>query len=224
MCVHQSAQQNRFQAERNTRQENPITGQPCGYNGGEAAPSTGRPPSGQLSKGLVPMKGPMDHMTVPNKDVPSKRVDPTKNQSSSFSVGAGCMATNTANDTAPRSVSRITESALCDGFSIRESTPERRRTPGQVVRGSQRPKDNLSSGCLAADRVQDHPTPLLRKPGSCGAGVGTGGAGHLVQGPNGFVPAGIEDFYGEMYDEVGYAQPVASTFRRACGVVAGGAR
>ncbi|CAE8734736.1 unnamed protein product, partial [Polarella glacialis] len=89
--------------------------------------------------------------------------------------------------------SRRTDSSVVmteAGFAPREPTPERRTTPGQVVRGGYRPKDNLSFGCLAADNFADHPLNLPRKAGSGASGVGSGGAVHLVAGPMGFMPAG----------------------------------
>jgi hypothetical protein len=128
-------------------------------------------------------------MTVPDRDVPQKRVDPTRNQSAAFQLGVACVQVNVE---APRSYSRLTESSMGEVFGMgsREATPERRRTPGQVVRGGLRPKDSLAGGgCVATDK-QDHPLALPRKAGSAQPGVGTGGSGHLEIGPLGFVPQG----------------------------------
>eukprot|EP00927_Polykrikos_kofoidii_P061023 TRINITY_DN55913_c0_g1_i1.p1 TRINITY_DN55913_c0_g1~~TRINITY_DN55913_c0_g1_i1.p1 ORF type:complete len:241 (-),score=28.61 TRINITY_DN55913_c0_g1_i1:81-803(-) len=216
---HNSVQDIRRQSERYQRQENPITGEQMS---GSAPSSSRRPPSGNLTSSLVPSKGPMDHMTVPNRDVPARRTDPTRNQSTNFDGGIACVPT--APQERARSLSRLTDSALGEGFTQREPTPERRRrTPGEVVRGGCRPKDNLTSGLLTADK-QDHPLALPRKAGSCGAGVGSGGAGHLVQGPLGFVPGGAEDMYGESELRAPSPGPNRSgpSFRRACGVVATG--
>merc|ERR1712217_271391 len=81
------------------------------------------------------------------------------------------------------------ESAMADILTMRAPTPERRSTPGQVVKGGYRPKDQLGGGCVVADKPAADPMGLPRKVGSGNAGVGTGGCGHLVQGPCGFVPA-----------------------------------
>eukprot|EP00928_Gymnodinium_smaydae_P056035 TRINITY_DN39484_c0_g1_i1.p1 TRINITY_DN39484_c0_g1~~TRINITY_DN39484_c0_g1_i1.p1 ORF type:complete len:258 (+),score=21.60 TRINITY_DN39484_c0_g1_i1:62-775(+) len=218
-CSNQSWQEQRRRAEQYSRQENPITGEPLG-----GASGSRRPPSGNLSKGLVPTKGPFDHMTVPDRDVPQKRVDPTRNRSASLGPGGACVP----HDPAPsmRAQSRLTEGQLGEGLAAREPTPERRRTPGQVVKGGSRPKDNLTAGCLTSDK-QDHPMALPRRAGSCGPGVGSGGSGHLVAGPMGFVPAGQEDMYGEaeFATSGGYSAGTAPRpFQRACGVAAVGAR
>lgn len=230
MCSNLSLQEGRQVAERYKRQEglNPITGQPLGGGsgggggggGGYEAAAPGRPPSGNLGRGLLPSKGPLDHMTG-DRDVPQKRVDPSKNQAPNFLLGAVGLAVPPVQ--APRAISRITEGGLCEGMGVREPTPERRRTPGQVVRGGLRPKDNLTGGCLTADK-QDHPLALPRKAGSRGPGVGSGGSCHLVVGENGLMPRGPEDVYGEAFlAEDTYPLQVGETrFQRACGIVAVG--
>mmetsp|Transcript_69405 Transcript_69405/g.224441 ORF Transcript_69405/g.224441 Transcript_69405/m.224441 type:complete len:227 (-) Transcript_69405:73-753(-) len=180
LSSNMSLQENRRQGEKMSRQENPITGEPMR--------TATRPPSGSLQAGLVPNKGPMDHVTVPDKDVPARRPDPTRNQSTSLHSGVACVPVPAEPSRAVPS--RVTESSLGEGFLSREPTPERRSTPGQVVRSGVRPKDSLSGGgCLASER-QDHPLNLPRKAGSGAPGVGSGGSGHIVQGPNGFVPQG----------------------------------
>jgi len=219
---NQSLHENRRQAEHMRRQDNPITGEAMHGgsrpNSGDSAPSRGRPPRGHFDAGLVPTKGPLDHMTG-GKDVPQKRVDPSRNQSVGLAgAGLSCIPHVEAN-LPVRSNSRLTEGAFGEGFSIRESTPERRHTPGQVLRGNSRPKDNLTAGCLTSDK-QEHPLQLPRKAGSGGYGVGSGGAGSLVQGPMGFVPAGMEDLYGEQHLRDPSPAPGSGTavpFRRACG-------
>mmetsp|Transcript_26453 Transcript_26453/g.47747 ORF Transcript_26453/g.47747 Transcript_26453/m.47747 type:complete len:243 (-) Transcript_26453:52-780(-) len=194
LASDKSMQEQRVIGERNGRQAasvNPITGEVMG--GAPApAPAPRRPPSGNLSAGLVPSSGPLDPMTVPNKDVSGKRVDPSRNQAPSFHGGAAFMVPKS--DELPQRVgSRLTEGNLEmgeAGFGGREPTPERRTTPGQVVRSGLRPKDSLSGGgCVTSDK-QDHPLGLPRKAGSGIAGTGSGGYVHLVPGPNGFVPAG----------------------------------
>lgn len=197
----------RRQGEQHRRQENPITH----HVPHVGAP--GRPPSGNLGPGLRPSKGPIDHMTVADKDVPSKRVDPTKNQSCSFGIGASCVPNYTPEP--QRAPSRITESpGEVLGPGIRERTPEVRRTPGQVVRSGSRPKDSLTIGCVAAER-SDHALGFLRKAGSGAAGVGSGGSVHLVAGPCGFVPAGPSRPEVEMSCMQGH--DAAIPFRRVCG-------
>mmetsp|Transcript_80043 Transcript_80043/g.158566 ORF Transcript_80043/g.158566 Transcript_80043/m.158566 type:complete len:228 (-) Transcript_80043:77-760(-) len=201
LSSNQTLLEQRRHNERTTRQENPITHQP-----------DGRPPSGNLQRGLVPSKGPLDHVTVPNRDVPARRPDPTKNHSTNLQTGIACVPTSALRQ---RSVpSRVTESILGEGFLAREPTPERRTSPGQVVRSSVRPKDNLSSGCITADR-QDHPLNLPRQAGSAPAGVGTGGVGHIAQGPFGFVPQGPFDFYGEQTEVPGAHQARRSSSKGA---------
>lgn len=204
-CANHSLLENRRASERMARQENPITGEPMHSD-------SGRPPSGSLSVGLVPKKGPLDHMTLPDKDVPGKRVDPTKNHTASLGAGVACVPL-TSEPT--RTSSRLTEGCLGEGFSVREPTPERRRSPGQIVRSSSRPKDSLSGGaCIASDRV-DHPLNLPRKAGSAGAGVGSGGSVHLVAGPCGFVPAGSNV---ESQEEPSLPPRPEVPFRRAVGM------
>lgn len=202
----------RRQGEQHRRQENPITHQ---------APypsASGRPPSGNLGLGLRPSKGPLDHMTVADKDVPAKRVDPTKNQSNSFGVGMGAACVPSYTPEPPRAQSRLTETSGAGevfGPGKRERTPEPRRTPGQVVRSGIRPKDSLATGLVSAE-PPDQPLGLLRKAGSGAAGVGSGGSVHLVAGPCGFVPAGpprpAMDLTAGMHGH-GAAIP----FRRVCG-------
>eukprot|EP00931_Biecheleriopsis_adriatica_P009584 TRINITY_DN110650_c0_g1_i1.p1 TRINITY_DN110650_c0_g1~~TRINITY_DN110650_c0_g1_i1.p1 ORF type:complete len:259 (-),score=46.77 TRINITY_DN110650_c0_g1_i1:58-795(-) len=191
-----SLQDQRRIGERNGRQGqggiNPITGEPSsGYRAPSPVPVR-RPPSGNLQAGLHPVSGPLDPMTVPNKDVSGKKVDPTRNASSNFMGGEGFCVPK-CDEQPARSVSRLTQGNLEvneAGLGGREATPERRSTPGQVLRAGLRPKDNLSGvACMAGDK-QDHPLALPRKAGSAAAGVGTGGSVHLVAGPNGFVPAG----------------------------------
>lgn len=194
LSSNHSLQDQRRHAERYGRQEgsfNPITGE-----GASDRPlPTRRPPSGHLQAGLVPVSGPLDPMTVPNKDVSGKKVDPTRNQSASFGTGAFCVPTSS--DQPQRTRSRVTEGNLEigeHGLGAREPTPERRTAPGQVLRGGLRPKDSLSGvACLAADR-QDHPLSLPRKAGSAPPGIGSGGFVHIVAGPNGFVPMGIDPY------------------------------
>jgi len=186
LSSNHSLHENHRQKEHLARQENPITGERSGYG-------ARRPPSGNLAQGLQPKIGSMDHVTNPDKDVPSKRVDPTKNQSPSLQGGLACVPVY---EERSRSLSRLTEGGIGDVIQMRtsrEPTPERRNTPGQVVKGGMRPKDNLSAGgCVVADRPAVDPMGFARKAGSGGAGVGSGGSGHLVQGPFGFVPAGAQ--------------------------------
>eukprot|EP00929_Paragymnodinium_shiwhaense_P014835 TRINITY_DN122801_c0_g1_i1.p1 TRINITY_DN122801_c0_g1~~TRINITY_DN122801_c0_g1_i1.p1 ORF type:complete len:238 (-),score=31.25 TRINITY_DN122801_c0_g1_i1:117-830(-) len=214
LSSHQSVGELRRQSEYMRRQEyNPITGESNGAGGAASSSGAGRPPSGNLATGLVPTKGPSGgYVTVPDRDVPQKRVDPTKNQSCSF--GSGNSLVPLPSQDPVRSNSRLTEGNLASGFSIRESTPERRRSPGEVVRGGIRPKDNLQHGCMVFDK-QD-PVGLPRKPGSCGYGVGSGGAGNLEQGAMGFVPRGAPDPYADDV-QVGNRDMTAVPFRRACG-------
>lgn len=190
LSSNQTLFENRRQKEQMWRKENPITGE--GSGGG----STGlrRPPSGNLQSGLQPKIGPMDHMTLPDKDVPCKRVDPTKNQSSNLTGGIACVPTY---EERARGGSRLTEGTCGDVLQMRESTPERRgsssrrSSPGQVLKGNLRPKDNLSvGGCVVADRPAVDPMGFNRKAGSGPSGIGSGGSGHLLQGPGGFVPIG----------------------------------
>lgn len=233
-CSNQSLSQQRQMGEQMRRQElNPITGEPIvrgGFGSGSGAdglPPSGRKPSGCLGPNLVPTVGPLDHMTALNcKDVPNKRVDPTRNQSTSLHSGVACLA-HESNEPSRAQPSRITESCFGEGFQERERrtpTPDRsgsgngsrRSTPGEVVRSNFRPKDNLSAGCLASDKFSDHPLNLPGKAGRAGAGHGSGGACSIMQGPNGFVPIGPEGF-----DMSGYAQmqpaPRDRPFQRACG-------
>mmetsp|Transcript_19372 Transcript_19372/g.42284 ORF Transcript_19372/g.42284 Transcript_19372/m.42284 type:complete len:237 (+) Transcript_19372:123-833(+) len=204
--------------ERYARQENPITHECAGDSRGQ--------PAAALGVGLVPLKGPMDHMTVleKDKDVPAKRVDPTRNQSSSLTVGGGCVPVPP--DAPQRGPSRITESAFeaGGGFAQRAATPERRNTPGQVVRGGLRPKDNLSGGALITADRQDHPLALPRKAGSAAPGTGSGGSGHLIAGPNGLVPLGPTD----SDDLPSAGRPSSQSnqvpFQRACGLRASAVR
>jgi len=183
LSSNQSLQDNRRYVERVNRQEtNPITGEAMTTR--TSTPSR-RPPSGNLGAGLVPTKGPMDHMTVLNKDVPAKKVDPTRNQSTSFgTAGVSCIPVTNEVAKPPRPM----ESAIADLLSQRAPTPERRSTPGQVVKGGYRPKDSLAYGCIVADKPATDPMGLPHQAGSGGAGVGSGGSGHLVAGPTGFVP------------------------------------
>lgn len=207
LCSNRSLHDQRRVGEQMLRQENPITGH-SSYHG-----APGKPPSGNLGIGLLPTKGPLDHMTVADKDVPAKRVDPSKNHSANLIVGSGCVAQ--CDRQPPRAPSRITESAFIDGLGMREATPERRRTPGQVVRSGIRPKDSLQSGCVASERC-DHPLGLQRKAGSAGAGIGSGGCVHIVAGPNGFVPAGPPELEVDLGRQ-GSRDSGAIPFRRVCG-------
>uniref|UniRef100_A0A7S4SDN4 Uncharacterized protein n=1 Tax=Alexandrium monilatum TaxID=311494 RepID=A0A7S4SDN4_9DINO len=213
LSSNHTLQEQRRQGERMTRQENPITHEP--------ASTSGRPPSGNLQAGLLPSKGPLDHMTVPDRDVPQRRVDPSRNRSHSLHSGVACVPVS--DEPQQRTLpSRVTSGQLGEGFLAREPTPERRTSPGQVVRGGVRPKDSLSGGgCLASDRP-DHPLALPRKAGSCGPGVGTGGSGHIVQGPNGFVPAGPVDFDVEVEAPVPLKRASSGQFRPVWGAAAGG--
>jgi len=221
-------QEQRRQGERFGRQDsnvNPITGEPAPGSAPSTAPGPGvgvglrRPPSGNLQAGLLPTKGPLDHVIVPDKDVPSKRPDPTRNQSTSFHSGGSLVPVS---DEQPRGQpSRVTEGGLGEGFVQREPTPEgrRRNTPGQVVRSGVRPKDSLSGGgCMTSDRpVLDHPMQLPRKAGSAAPGIGSGGAVHLVAGPGGIVPQG-PDFFGADEDGPGPVQHGGSVpFKSAWG-------
>mmetsp|Transcript_100158 Transcript_100158/g.312059 ORF Transcript_100158/g.312059 Transcript_100158/m.312059 type:complete len:232 (+) Transcript_100158:116-811(+) len=205
-------QEQRKRGEVMARQENPITH--------ESSAASGRPPSGNLQRGLLPAKGPLDHMTVPDRDVPQKRPDPSRNRSQSLHSGVACVPVSNEQQ---RASSRLTEGQLAgEGFLVREPTPERRTSPGQVVRSGSRPKDSLSGvGCLASDRP-DHPLALPRKAGSCGPGVGTGGSGHLVPGPNGFVPAGPEDLDVEPEVRAPPKRANSREFRSVWGAAAGG--
>lgn len=207
-------------AERNARQENPITHEPL------VRGAPGRPPSGNLRAGLVPVSGPVDSAGIlPNKDLPAKRVDPTKNQSSSFHTGVSCVPQ--ASSTPRATVSRITESSFGEGLMERAPTPEqssrrssRRSTPGQVVRAGSRPKDSLSGGgCITSDLPSEHPLALPRKPGSESASVGSGGAVHIVPGPTGFVPMGLEDDSLVLpQSQARRAQEGRRPYQRMCGV------
>merc|ERR1712187_98544 len=139
-------------------------------------------------------------------------------------AGNSCVAAVERSHT-PRPRSRITESAFGDGFAVRESTPERRRSPRELARltgvAVLRPKDNLTGGCVTAD-AQAHPLRLPRIPGSCGQGVGSGGVGSLIQGPMGFMPGGSEDVEVESELHVPLPAPSSTTalpFRRNCGLV-----
>mmetsp|Transcript_66194 Transcript_66194/g.123575 ORF Transcript_66194/g.123575 Transcript_66194/m.123575 type:complete len:230 (-) Transcript_66194:103-792(-) len=205
----QSVQEHRRQCERMQRSENPITGGPA-IAGGTGVPPR-PPPSESFGSGLVPTAGPMDHITVPGRDVPAKRVDPTKNRAPAFAAEA-----RRPSQDGPRNVSRITEGSLGELLTDRAPTPERRNTPGQVVRGGSRPKDQLLPGCLAGVSVQEHPMALPRKAGSGSSGVGTGGGGHLVAGPTGFVPRAMEDDVG--WEPEVQCQDGSVPFRRVCGV------
>lgn len=218
MFTNHSMQEQRRHGERIMRQENtnPITGEPMPMASGRSA----RPPSGNLKVGsFVPTSGPLDNYTIADKDVPARRPDPSKNQSASFVPGAAMVPHSSESS---RSGSRLTESALGEGCLERSATPERRtperrRTPGQVVRSNSRPKDNLYGGCLTSDS-KDHPLTLPRKAGSIPHYVGSGGSGHIVQGPNGFVPAAPDDC---IRDEPQASTPLgddAVPFRRVCGV------
>mmetsp|Transcript_54070 Transcript_54070/g.86014 ORF Transcript_54070/g.86014 Transcript_54070/m.86014 type:complete len:244 (-) Transcript_54070:104-835(-) len=223
LCSNQTAQEQRRLGEQMRRQENnPITGEPM------SVPSR-RPPSGSrgsLRSGLVPSSGPLDHVIAPDKDVPSKRVDPTKNISSSFQSGVSCM-TYDRPEVSRSQPSRITESCFAEGLCERAPTPERssssrRSTPGQVVRTNLRPKDNLSGGCVTSDRPSDHPLNLPRKVGSASQAVASGGSCHILQGPNGFVPVGPEDedLMSQAPRRASSREPGDRGFRRACGLVA----
>ncbi|CAK0872896.1 unnamed protein product [Prorocentrum cordatum] len=180
-----------------SRQEgayNPITGE-TGGSRPSSRPSSGsrRAPAGNLQAGLIPATGPLDHMTAPEKDLPGRRLDPTRNQSSSLQPGVACVAPGSEQQ---RGASRITESSIVPlsadgGLGPREPTPERRRTPGQVVRGGIRPKDCLASGCVASER-SDHPQNLPRP-------ANPNERGSLVPGPCGMVPMGT-DFVAEDVD------------------------
>jgi len=211
LCSNHSLQEQRRFGERASRQENPIVHEPS-VDGS----TCGRPPSGNLRAGLVPAKGPLDHMTQldRDKDVPCKRLDPTRNRSASLGPGVCCVPLS---DSRPRAVNvRITGSSFGEGLGVRETTPERRRVPGQVLRSGVRPKDSLSGGgCVASDRAE-HPLNLPRKAGSAGAGVGSGGSVHLVAGPTGFVPMGPADLESEV--EVGAHRVPSVPFTRACGI------
>mmetsp|Transcript_64559 Transcript_64559/g.151280 ORF Transcript_64559/g.151280 Transcript_64559/m.151280 type:complete len:241 (+) Transcript_64559:79-801(+) len=195
LCSDQTLQEQRRAAECNGHQQapvvNPITGEMAG-GVPEPKTATRRPPSGNLQPGLQPLTGPMDPLTVPNKDVFGKKVDPTRNQSANFG-GAEGFCIPKSDDISVRSGSRITQGNLElgeGGLGAREPTPERRSVPGQVLRGGLRPKDHLSgSACVTSDR-QDHPLALPRKAGSAGPGTGSGGSVHIIAGPTGFVPAG----------------------------------
>lgn len=159
-----------------------------------------------------------------NRDVPQRRLDPSKNRSRGLAgAGSSCVATIERSHT-PRARSRITESVFGDGFSVRESTPKRCRSPGGLARltGASvlRPKDNLTGGCVTSD-AQAHPLRLPRIPGSCGYGVGSGGAGSLIQGPMGFVPAELKNFSDESDLRAPSPAPAATTavpFQRVCGL------
>lgn len=225
LVSNQSLHKQRVMGEQMRRQDiNPITGEPMGgAPTSDGGAGTKQKQTGCLGSNLVPNSGPLDHMTVPDKDVPSKRVDPTKNQSTSFQSGVSCLAHE--NREPPRmQPSRITDGQLGDGFCERRTpTPEgssRRSTPGQVVRSNTRPKDNLSGGgCVASDKYGEHPLNLPRKAGSAAAGIGSGGSCHIFQGPNGFVPMGPENF--DMPEpEPAHFGAQHRPFQRACGVAA----
>jgi len=206
------------------QQYNPITGDLIG-----GGPTSGLPPPApkknlsNFDAGLRPNQGALDAGLVPDKDVPAKRVDPSRNQSTSFHSGVACMAQETPWNAPVRSA--ITESCFGDGFCERaperSATPDsssRRSTPGQVVRTNLRPKDNLSGGCVASDRPVEHPLNLPGKASRAGPGRGSGGAGQIMQGPNGFVPMGPKDMEAPRQMS---SNRDASPFRRACGGVAG---
>lgn len=219
--------------ERMRRQEvNPITGEPMGGPGAapSAAPSGSSKASSNLGAGLVPTSGPVENVLLNDKDVLSKRRDPTKNQSTSFHSGVSCLA-HEANEPSRQQPSRITESCfgegLCERFTPtpdRESSSRgsRRSTPGQVVRSNYRPKDNLSGGCVSSDKPGDHPLNLPGKASRAGPGVGSGGSCNIMQGPNGFVPLGPEDRYmaepAQPRGSGGYS--AQQPFQRACGAAA----
>jgi hypothetical protein len=223
--------------ERMRRQEmNPITGEPMGAPGPSpsVAPSLSSKPSGNLGTGLVPSSGPLDTVLMIGKDVPSKRRDPTKNESKSFHSGVSCLA-HEAQELPRMQPSRITESCFGEGLverstptptfdcgsesSSRRSTPGR-SVPGQVVRSNTRPKDNLSGGCCITDKPGEHPLNLPGKAGRAGPGVGSGGNCHIFQGPNGFVPIGPEDMTESAPPRTsgGYSAP--RPFQRVCGAAA----
>merc|ERR1719316_614042 len=188
-----------------------------------------RPPPGGasgigdcLQPSLIPATGPLNHFTSETgTDRPQKRVDPMKNRSQSLEPGVGCLAPAGA---APRrGTSRLTEGGLGEGFvprdeprlqrsSSRGATPERRE-PGQIVRGGYRPKDHLSSGCIAAER-HDHPLNLPRPMGSVPKERGSGGADNLVQGPDGIMPYGVDHEPEVAPQQLG----AAPSFQRAYGV------
>lgn len=170
----------------------------------------------------------------PEKDVPSKRVDPTKNQTTSFQSGVSCLAHEDKDPVdmhgfAPRmQPSRITESCIGQGFCERRTpTPDggsssRRSTPGQVVRTNLRPKDNLSAGCLTSDKCSEHPLNLPGKAGRAGEDgrkAAVGGSCHIFQGPNGFVPMGPGDLDMPVQAHARSASR-DRPFQRACGVAA----
>lgn len=210
LCSDQTLQEQRRVGEQNGRQAvkggafNPITGEAIGDRGLDAMvamgdrvnqPGTspgrvGRPPPGHLQPGLHPVSGPWDPITVPGKDVYGKKVDPTRNQSTSFIGGDGLCAPRSDAE-ARRVSSRLTSGHLEigeAGLAVREATPER-RMPGEVLRAHLRPKDHLTGGCITSDKPE-HPLALPRKAGSGAPGTGSGGPVHLVAGPYGFMPAG----------------------------------
>jgi len=214
--------------ERMRRQEtNPITGEVMGGPSGAPAPSGSHKPPGNLGVGLVPHRGPLDNGLLTGKDVPSKRIDPTKNQSNSLQSGVSCMA-HEEPLVLPTQPSRVTESCFGEGMCERFTpTPDResssrgsrRSTPGQVVRSNLRPKDNLSAGCLTSDQPGDHPLNLRRKAGAAGPGIGSGGHCNILQGPNGFVPRGPENFDNQPPPRSsGYS--AQRPFQRVCGAAA----
>lgn len=223
LVSNQSLHKQRQMGEQMRRQEtNPITGEPVVAMGGRP-PSGSTKPVGNLGAGLVPNTGPLEHVMTNEKEVPSKRVDPTKNQSTSFQSGVSCLGHESLDPPRMQPWSRLTESNIGEGLCERRTpTPDRggsssrRSTPGQVVKGNMRPKDSLSGGgCVASDIVPEHPLNLPRKFGSVGAAVGSGGTSQIRQGPNGFVPFGPEDF------DMPMAPPRAASrerpFQRACG-------
>lgn len=219
LVSNKSLHEQRKMGEHMRRQDiNPITGEPVG----DPVSSGSSKPQGNLGAGLVPTSGPLDNVLLTGKDMPSKRADPTKNQSHSFHSGVSCLA-HEAPQLPPAQPSRITESCFGEGLCERESSSRdsRRGTPGQVVRSGIRPKDNLSGGCVTSDQIPDHPLNLPRKAGSASAAVGSGGSCHIFQGPNGFVPLGPENF--DMTEQPlprRSAGASAQPFQRACGAAA----
>jgi len=217
LCSNQSLMEQRRMGEQMRREDNPITHEP-------RQGVSGRPPSGNLHVGCaVPASGPLDHFTLPDKDVPAKRPDPTRNASANFATGMPAVPIS-AEPAARPTPSRMGESCLGEGVAERAPTPDRssrRSTPGQVVRASSRPKDNLYGGGLTVcDRGAEHPMTLPRKAGSGAPGCGSGGVGNLVAGPNGFVPIGQENFAasGTACEAQRPSSRNSSPFRRMCGL------
>jgi len=218
----------RQNAEQMGRQENvnPITGEMMGGPVGRPPPGPRKQlgPTGNIGVGLVPSTGPLDHGILSEKDVPSKRVDPTRNQSTSLHSGVACLAHENGDwevGAIPRmEPSRIGESCFGQGMCERprSGSLSRRSTPGQVVRGNNRPKDNLSGGCVTSDKDVDHPLNLPGKASRAGAGRGSGGDCNIIQGPNGFVPRGPQDTFMQMAPRSSSRDSGQRPFRRMVGV------